>query len=425
MKQFITDDIKLLYPLYYYSENIKYDIHKELYRGELYCNLLKVFSKSCLTNLNEKIFSHKKSSYRTITNLLSSWFFTLYQYYNFSDDPFYPTNFNYMDTLIKTIEDYWSIHNVENTKEKIDKIISDLIFCYEDILKKLTNYKTNETTAIVSKKKIIQERDNVDVLFYKFNLDIKSYHHVNCNKLNNIINNIIIPIEQYNIIEHRYNNIMIGKTDEMDSIIWIVLYRYQLLSSNNNQLAVLENILEKMKIDFNLSHECFASAINGTLSSYCSIYYDVERYFGSIGSYFNVILQKGTFSFNPPYQYDIINNGIKRMIEFLDNTSDELNFIITIPIWDLEGKKIMADNLMENNNTLIKYNDFNTINMIKNSKYFKGLRMISKDEFTYFDHNFHLYKNKTIQNTYVIVMSNNIDCNYINMINDYDFFTFT
>ena len=116
MNEIITDNKYLLYPKY---KDTDYDINKEIYRGELYCNLLKKFSKSCLTNLNEQIFSHKKSSYRTITNLLSSWFFTLYQYYDFKDDPFYPTNYNYMDIIKKTIEDYSSILLVENLDIKI------------------------------------------------------------------------------------------------------------------------------------------------------------------------------------------------------------------------------------------------------------------------------------------------------------------
>ena len=33
--------------------------------------------------------------------------------------------------------------------------------------------------------------------------------------------------------------------------------------------------------------------------------------------------------------------------------------------------------------------------------------MISKENFTYIDHNFKLSKNKTIQNTYVIILSTN------------------
>jgi len=419
MNEINNEKLKLLYPLY---KDTIFSISNEIYRGELYCNLLKIFSKSCIYNLGEKVFTHKKSANRTITNLLSNWFFTLYQYYDFKDDPFYPTNFNYMETLIKTIEDYCSIHSVENTKEKIDCIINDLIICYEDILKKLTNYKTNETTAIVSKKKIIQERDNINVIFYKFNLDIKSYHHVNCNKLNNIINNIIIPVNQYNLMEARYKAYKLNKDDKpLDYIVWIILYRYQLLSSNNNQLAVLENILELMKKDYNLACESFASAINGSLDTFCSLYYDIEKYFGSIGSFFNIIPMKGTYSFNPPYQFDIINNGINRIIYNLENTTEELSFIITIPIWDIEGKEYMANNVTENNNNIIKYDDFDIMNVVKNNKYFKGLRMISKNDFTYFDHNYYLYKNKTIQNTYVILMSNT-DVT-IDLINHYDFYT--
>ena len=49
--------------------------------------------------------------------------------------------------------------------------------------------------------------------------------------------------------------------------------------------------------------------------------------------------------------------------------------------------------------------------------------MISKDKFTYFDHNFHLFKNKSIQNTYIILLSNdNINTDIINC---YDFYNYS
>ena len=44
---------------------------------------------------------------------------------------------------------------------------------------------------------------------------------------------------------NNYNN--------MDTLIWIILFRYQLLSSNNNQLAVIPSIINHMINDFNLS----------------------------------------------------------------------------------------------------------------------------------------------------------------------------
>ncbi len=176
-----------------------------------------------------------------------------------------------------------------------------------------------------------------------------------------------------------------------------------------------------MEDDFGLSIECFASAINSSSKYFCSLYYDIEQYFGSIGNFFNLIPIKGTYSFNPPYQYDIISNGINKIIKHLNESQEKLAFIITIPIWDNEGKEYMANNMMENNNNVIKYDDFDIMNIIRNSIYLKGIKMISKNDFTYMDHNFYLFKNKTIQNTYIIIMSN-YESNFLDKINEYDFF---
>ena len=85
------------------KENIKYSYKKnkdqelnpilELYRGKVYAFILKSFIFNCTENLGTKIFCIKKSYPRTITNLLSSWFFTLYSTYDFSEDPFFPNNY--------------------------------------------------------------------------------------------------------------------------------------------------------------------------------------------------------------------------------------------------------------------------------------------------------------------------------------------
>ena len=75
------------------------------------------------------------------------------------------------------------------------------------------------------------------------------------------------------------NNKLIDK----DKLIWIIFFRYQLLSSNNNQLAVLPNILNKMEEDFNLKFETFGSSILNNTKYFCSLYYDVEQYFGING----------------------------------------------------------------------------------------------------------------------------------------------
>ena len=98
----------------------------------------------------------------------------------------------------------------------------------------------------------------------------------------------------------------------------IILFRYQLLGSNNNQLGVLPNVLKKMKNDFGLNFECFASSINSIFKNYCSLYYDIEKYFGSKGNFFNLKPISGTFSFNPPYQSKLMIKGINTLFKHLE-----------------------------------------------------------------------------------------------------------
>ena len=61
----------------------------ELYRGKLYNNILKKFIGISCNKLGNDIFSQKKSYPRTLTNILSSFMFTNYSYYNFDNDSFF------------------------------------------------------------------------------------------------------------------------------------------------------------------------------------------------------------------------------------------------------------------------------------------------------------------------------------------------
>ncbi len=206
-------------------ENNDINLSKELYRGDLYCELLKNFTKSCLSNFNESVFSHKKNYTRTITNLLAGWLFTCYQNYDFKDDPFFPSNYKNNETiLIKILEDYSSLHNINNIDEKISNVIKDLYKNYAILLEKLNLFNKNEKFCI-NKTIVSFDRNGVKIDFYVFNIN-KTYLS-QFNKLGNIINNIMIPINQYEIMKTKWNNVSYNNYDE---IIWIILFRYQLLS---------------------------------------------------------------------------------------------------------------------------------------------------------------------------------------------------
>jgi len=361
----------------------------ELYKGKLFSCLIKMFTNDCINQFGTHIFSIKKSFSRTLTNLLSSWMFSLYVTYDFSGDYFLPTNYNETSSLESTLRDFCKYDSkIVNTNDKIAKVITNLKANFKYQLELLAGYTKSD----------IYKQNKSSYKIKKSMINIKKNKNLN--------------------VESTFY-----KLDIVDEYLWAIVFRYQLLGSNNHQLAVLPNIMESMTKDYNLNFECFASAINSTYPRYCSIYYDLEKYFGSVGSFFTMTPIKGTFGFNPPYQKDIIDLGIKKLFGFLEKSQEHLTFIITIPIWDNIGRDYMKShyaNELEKQN--IDYGDFPIVNSVRDSKYFKGLRMIPKEKFTYVDHNFELYKNKTIQNTYVIILSNSESD--LSNLNAYDFETF-
>lgn len=397
----------------------------ELYRGKIYATILKSFIYNCISNLGTKIFSIKKSYPRTLTNLLSSWFFTLYSDYDFKDDPFFPSNYDNMESLKETLNDFTKYDKlVIGKEEKIDNILNNLKKEYSKALENLNEYISSsyyldkKDNYSIKKELIEQKRELNTVKFYKFTITFP--FKIRDKRQENIINNILIPEYIYDRLNEKFT----GDKDKIDVYIWTIIYRYQLLGSNNNQLGVLPNVLMNMKKDFHLNFECFASAINSTFDSYCSIYYDIEKYFGSNGSFFNINPISGTYGFNPPYQKEVMDKGMYKILDNLkvaEINNKQLTFIITIPIWDKLGKKIMKYNHPEKiDKPIIEYEDFLSLQDVFDSKYFKAKLMVSKDKFTYLDHNFHLYKNVTIQHTYILVLSTK-DYNFQDILNQYNF----
>jgi hypothetical protein len=406
-----------------YKINIKYKNKQvspilELYKGKLFSYLIKSFINDCINSFGTNIFTIKKSFSRTLTNLFSSWIFTLYITYDFSSDYFFPTNYHDTESLEYTLRDLCKYDSsITDIDEKINNIITKLKENYKYQLTQLEGYqesliyKNNIHNYKINKTIINVKKNQTNKEFYKLEMIVPFI--IKDKRLQNTLNNILIPSHTHDKLYQKYT----GRKNKFNDYLWAIIFRYQLLGSNNHQLAVLPNIMNEMNKDYELNFECFASAINSTFDNYCSIYYDLEQYFGSVGSFYNLTLIEGTYGFNPPYQKQIIESGINKILQFLE--SDNLTFIITIPIWDTNGRahmKQIYNNEIEKQN--IDYGEFEIINKIKESKYFKGLRMISKENFTYIDHNFELYKNKTIQNTYVIILSNkDINIDYLNKYN--------
>ena len=331
----------------------------ELYRGKIYCQIIKMFIHIVTKNLGTAIFSVKKSFPRTLTNLLSSWMFTLYAFESNNNDPFFPDFFQNSEPLKITLLDFCKYEDKDKDYNFIvDMIISEFIEFLNVQIDILNKYKispfylNSKDNYQIIKKPFSQKRNEDTIVFYKFKIIV--LFGIKDKRLVNILENVLLPIDVYNKLKCNYT----GNPKDMDTIIWIIIFRYQLLGSNNHQLGILPDIIDEMVTDYNLDFECFASSINSTLGNYCSIYYDLEKFFGSKGNFFKIELTEGTYSFNPPYQKDIMDKGIKRLLVFLENSKNNnknLTFIMTIPIWDKEGQQIL------NQQNKIDYGDFEII----------------------------------------------------------------
>ncbi|ULY68489.1 phosphorylated CTD interacting factor 1 WW domain protein [Chlorella virus XW01] len=363
------------------------NIKNELNEAMKYYDLLDKFINLSLKYFSKNIFENKKDYNITLANILSSWVFSQYQIKYTGFFPIY-SNLNLIIDIFK---------DLSQIKQSSKYLFFELEFKFYYNLIKNKNYISDINIKIFSKKKKINNK-----LYIIYNCDYLLNIHSNNNEL---------KILKYNY--YKLKNYYNGDPKLFDFYIWVILLRYNILGSNNHQLGVSPIIINNLKKDFNLIHELFASPINCTLNSYCSIYIDVEKYFGSVGNFFNYELKSGFYTFNPPYQIDIIEKGFNKLFEYLDK-DEKYGFFITVPIWDNEGKSNF------NLNEKVIYNDFEIMYKVKKSKYLKLKLEIPKEKFSYLDHNNFNVKNITIQNTYVFILAN-YDDNF-NKIKDYDFF---
>ena len=103
-----------------FNTNILHEPIIELYRGKIYCNIIKYFIMITTKYLDSKIFSVKKSYPRTLTNILSSWIFTLYAFNKSRQDSFFPDNYENIIILKRTLLDFCKYDTtIENSEEII------------------------------------------------------------------------------------------------------------------------------------------------------------------------------------------------------------------------------------------------------------------------------------------------------------------
>ena len=136
---------------------------------------------------------------------------------------------------------------------------------------------------------------------------------------------------------------------DFNSLLMCMLMRYDSLGSLNHQLAMPIKVREEFRQSTGVNFECFASPINAYYDNYCSMFYDIEKYFGSQGPIQNMTFLSGVFMANPPYEEKILSQLMTKIKE----APPEASFIFGMPKWDDYPFQPLLDALAYSNYSMV------------------------------------------------------------------------
>ena len=343
--------------------------------------------KNIKTNCNNYFI--KNNLCINIDNLLPRWIMLQFNDKITYIDPILPYNADENKQLKKDLKIF---SNKTLSENKINKIIIDLnlkdnfnksidelkLFIKSDI------YKSNLYEPIIDVieeeyfyKLILKFNDNTNIYIQNgINIDNEKFEF---NLHKSVFEKMFFNFNQ-NKKENKENNIFI-------KLVMCIILRYNTLESYNQQLAILPDLNKYLHKKYNIDFELFASSINCFYNNYCSLFFDLEKYFGSKGNFNLLNIKKGFYVANPPFDEEIIKNMVIKLLKILKDNKDELSFFITIPVWNKP-----------------EYGIFEGVELIKKSKYLKYIENIKKSRSKFFDY----FKNKFINpcNIYIIILQN-------------------
>jgi hypothetical protein len=213
--------------------------------------------------------------------------------------------------------------------------------------------------------------------------------------INNKSYDVAIEKRVYLKLKLKYNS----KDYELNTLLWCLINRYTVLKIYNLQLAVHPDLYKKIHEELGVNFELFASSINHYYDNYCSLFYDIEKYFGSKGSFFGMKLYSGFYSFNPPFDELLMVKAVEHIIKQLKNTKKELAFFITIPVWDKASMLKLKLKYIPKH--VPKYK---ALDKLKQSGMIRYHKIYKRENFPYFD--YVTSEVKHVANTHVIILAN-------------------
>jgi len=209
------------------------------------------------------------------------------------------------------------------------------------------------------------------------------------NKPYSLLNSHSLRSAQYDRVQKLYS----GDPKMMNTYITILLSRYDACGINNKHYAVPPKVIEYS----GARTELFGSPFNTCCAEYCSPFPDIEKYFGSLGSFFDIgLLSSGIYFMNPPYDEQFIYDAVIKVLQSLE-TKAEIIVIANLPMWDAESQESHKGR---------RFTDkpFRALQELEKSRFIKSRAMLRYENHLFYDY----YSGKLIPtaDTHLIVLGN-------------------
>ena len=238
------------------------------------------------------------------------------------------TNTNISNCKIKNI--YYFEKMISEYNEKKIKLSPDIIL-------------NIEKEFISAEKQFI--KINNDFAHMIKNTIVNINKQVECSMTLDSNSNFTIKYRDYvKIIDsNRYYKLMKNYDKPFPYNIIYMLLRYSIFDTSSQQWSIGIDLYETISYLFDISFETFASPLNFNMNRFCSIFYDTDKVFGSVGSFYNLtseklILQniKGVF-FNPPYLPILMKKCALQCLTILDEMqvqNRDFTIFSFLPNWE-------------------------------------------------------------------------------------------
>lgn len=187
---------------------------------------------------------------------------------------------------------------------------------------------------------------------------------------------LYITKQQESNLRYRYN----GPPEMYDQYVIIMLLRYKFLGGLNNHLSIPPVVYRGLGINM----ELFGSPFNVSVREYASPFHDIEKYFGSQGSFNQITLKSNrAYAANPPYDVKVVLQMSQWLNEQLGR-KELTNVVIylTLPLWR---------------------KDFPGYQLLRDSRWFRDEAELGREDYPFL----HYFRGKLIpaSDTYLMIMS--------------------